>query len=92
MKPSQEHRFEMLLLIAALAIVRMPSPDTAPAAALPIDPATGAGRPAASIDNAELRSSPQRLDPVGLLQAGVPEHWRVPVTELPYASVVDRAC
>jgi len=90
----REHTIEMLLLIAAVAVVQLPaSAPTGPA------PGTGPGTTlpmrASAMPVHEVRTEPlasQRLDPIGLLQAGVPDDWRIALPETKRAAELSNTC
>jgi hypothetical protein len=86
----REHTIEMLLLIAAVAVVQLP-------AATPTSPDSQAAQPtqrsAAPVADLQIESQPaHRLDPIGLLQAGVPEDWRVALPDSTRAATPSNAC
>lgn len=80
MTMNREHTLELLTLLAVIAIVQLPGKD------LPGPTQDfSTQRHGTSFYAVEYRTeavetgSPHRLDPVALLQASVPENWRIEI-------------
>ena len=88
MTMNREHTLELLTLLAVIAIVQLPGTDlTAPAKGFGVEQQESA--PAIGHRTTAVEAgSPHRLDPVALLQASVPESWRI---ELPPFEQTDAA-
>lgn len=91
MNMRREHAFEMLLLIAALAVVQLPAeaPNSENSPSRPGNATTLADRAAQPLAGNRV---PQRLDPLGLLQDEVPARWRVAIPSSPGPTTAARAC
>lgn len=88
----REHAIEMLLLIAAVAVVQLPAsapsrPEPGPGAAMSVQISTA---PVHEVRTESLAS--QRLDPIGLLQAGVPDDWRIALPDTKRAAALSNTC
>lgn len=79
MSMNREHALELLTLLAVLAVVQVPIHDSARSSAGTTPTVAATGADPSSRVSPEPATGPHRLDPIALLQASVPDAWRVSI-------------
>lgn len=86
---NREHALELLALVAVIALVQWPQTDDRQPLDAPYAEPMVRMNSAAAFEPVAEPEPHHRLDPIALLQASVPDDWRVQL--LPYSNVSNPA-